>query len=385
MTRPWSHVGDECFLELVETIRNADVSLTNLETVIHEFNGYAQAHCGGTYMASPPQIASELRWAGLDMIAHANNHSFDYGSTGVLETISHAENAGLVLAGSGRDLQNARAPRYLSRNGVVFALVAMAVDFTPYGKASYTRFDMAGRPGLNTLAVSGGKGLTRRLTKKFRKSLARIGLRISVGNPNGGFQVDAADLAGNPNAISEAASKADIVVTSVHAHRQGPWLSHFAHQAIERGANLVFIHGPHEIRGIELFNRRPIFYSMSDFVFEAEYVARFPAEAYERRGLPPDTILDDATRARLASPVLQEREAFEAFAALVHFAGTQVSRIDLIPVDLDFDGARARGRPHPASVDLGREIISRVATRSKRFDTRIAYDACSNRGRVILE
>ena len=80
MTRPWSRVGDECFLELVETIRNADVSLTNLETVIHEFNGYAQAHCGGTYMASPPQIASELRWAGLDMIAHANNHSFDYGS-----------------------------------------------------------------------------------------------------------------------------------------------------------------------------------------------------------------------------------------------------------------------------------------------------------------
>jgi poly-gamma-glutamate synthesis protein (capsule biosynthesis protein) len=216
--------------------------------------------------------------------------------------------------------------------------------------------------------------------------LARIGVRLSVGGPKrGGFEFDATDLEGNLKAISEAASKADIVLASIHAHRQGPWLSHFAHQAIQRGANLVFIHGPHEIRGIELFNRRPIFYSMSDFVFEAEYVARFPAEAYEKRGLPPDAVLDDATRARLGSPLLQRREAFEAFAALVHFSGTHVSRIDLIPVDLHFDDAKARGRPHPASVDLGREIIGRVATRSKRFATRIVYDACSNRGSVILE
>src|SRR3990170_7964686 len=132
ITRPWSHVRDEPFLKLVGEIRASDVAVTNLETVLHEFKGYAQAHCGGTYMASPPQVASELKWAGFDMVAHANNHSFDYGSTGVLETIEHVEKAGLVLAGSGKDLQSARAPRYFRCNGRLVSLVAMASDFVPY-------------------------------------------------------------------------------------------------------------------------------------------------------------------------------------------------------------------------------------------------------------
>ena len=63
-------------------------------------------------------------------------------------TISHVgkKAAGLVLAGSGRDLQNARAPRYVLRKGRVVALVAMATDFIPYGKASYARPESPGVP-----------------------------------------------------------------------------------------------------------------------------------------------------------------------------------------------------------------------------------------------
>ena len=390
ITRPWSHVRDESFLRLIEVVRAADVSVTNLETVIHEFNGFAQADCGGSYMTSPPQIAAELKWAGFDMVAHANNHCFDYGSTGILETISHVESAGLVLAGSGRDLQNARAPRYVRRKGRVVALVAMATDFIPYGKASYARSDVAGRPGLNPLRVSGGKPaiiVTERMRRRL-EPLARIGLRLRTGNHFGirwGFKIDPDHLEGNLKAISEAASKADIVVASVHAHRQGPWLQKIARHSIERGASLVFIHGPHEIRGIEIFNGRPVFYAMSDFVFEPEYIARFPAEAYEKRGLPPDAVLDETTRAKLASPLLRNRKSFEAFAALIGFTGTEVARIGLIPLDLQFDAiGESRGRPQLASPQLGREIIGRLATRSKRFGTRIVYDADSNRGEVAM-
>jgi poly-gamma-glutamate synthesis protein (capsule biosynthesis protein) len=390
ITRPWSHVQNESFLRLIDAVRAADVSITNLETVIHEFNGYAQAHCGGTYMTSSPQIAAELRWAGFDMVAHANNHCFDYGSTGVLETISHVENAGLILAGSGQDLQNARAPRYICRNGGVLALVAVATDFVAYGKASYTRPDVIGRPGLNTLSVSSGKGaiIVPESMRRYLQPLASIGLRLRTGRHFGirsAFQIDAADLDGNFRAISEATSTADIVVLSVHAHRQRPWLQKFAHQAIERGASLVFIHGPHEIRGIELFNGRPIFYSMGDFAFEPEYITHFPAEAYEKRGLPPDAVLDQATKAKLATPLLQKREAFEGFAASIALTGAHVARIQLIPIDLQFDAiGEGRGRPQLASPALGRDIIGRVAIRSKRFGTRIVYDADSNRGEVAI-
>jgi hypothetical protein len=67
ITRPWSHVRDADFLGLIEEIRGADVAIANLETVIHEFKGHAQANSGGIYMASPPQTAAELKWAGFDM------------------------------------------------------------------------------------------------------------------------------------------------------------------------------------------------------------------------------------------------------------------------------------------------------------------------------
>jgi poly-gamma-glutamate synthesis protein (capsule biosynthesis protein) len=277
------------------------------------------------------------------------------------------------------------------RKGRVVALVAMATDFIPYGKASYARSDVAGRPGLNPLRVSGGKPaiiVTERMRRRL-EPLARIGLRLRTGNHFGirwGFKIDPDHLEGNLKAISEAASKADIVVASVHAHRQGPWLQKIARYSIERGASLVFIHGPHEIRGIEIFNGRPVFYAMSDFVFEPEYIARFPAEAYEKRGLPPDAVLDETTRAKLASPLLRKRKSFEAFAALIGFTGPEVARIGLIPLDLQFDAiGESRGRPQLASPQLGREIIGRLATRSKRFGTRIVYDADSNRGEVAMD
>ncbi len=153
ITRPWSDAKAPSFLKLVELIRAADVSIVNLETVIHEFKGYAQADSGGVHMHSPPEIAGELKWAGFDMLSHANNHVFDYGSTAVLETAEHAEKAGLVIAGSGKDLQTARAPRYFRSRGATVALVAMASTFVPYGKASLSRGDLHGRPGLNPLAL----------------------------------------------------------------------------------------------------------------------------------------------------------------------------------------------------------------------------------------
>ena len=67
ITEPWSHVRDPGFDRLLAEMRTADASLVNLETVIHEFNGHAQADSGGTYLSSPPAIAGELKWAGVDL------------------------------------------------------------------------------------------------------------------------------------------------------------------------------------------------------------------------------------------------------------------------------------------------------------------------------
>jgi len=232
----------------------------------------------------------ELKWAGFDMVAHANNHAFDYGSSAILETLQHVENAGLILAGSGQDLQNARSPRYFRCKGGVVALVAMASTFVPYGAASRSRPDLHGRPGINPLTLTPRKRaivvppsttervrafgrLVGRDPRKLAGRSFKVGARFHVGEKFGfekGHRLSSeGDREANLAAIAEAAASADIVVASIHAHSQGGWLREFAGDAIERGADVVFIHGPHEVRAVELRDGKPIFYSMGDFVFES--------------------------------------------------------------------------------------------------------------------
>jgi len=406
LTAPWSHVREPAFERLVAEMRAADATLVNLETVIHEFNGYAQAHCGGDYLSSPPAIAGELRWAGVDLVAHANNHSFDYGSTGVLETLAHAEAAGLVLAGSGRDLQQARAPRYLTRAGSRLGLVAMASTFIPYGKASRSRPDLHGRPGLNPLRLTRKRvievtpriaGLLRRLARLRGKPPDRLqgpdfrafGRRFRVSDKNrriSGRRTLGPDAAANLDAIAEAARSADLTVASIHAHLQGSWLSRFARDALAAGADLVFCHGPHKTRGIELVGGKPIFYGLGDFVFQLDPIARHPAEAYERLGLAEEATSADLQRAiwESGSPVC-ERASYLGCAAALAYREGRLAEIRLLPLDLQFDGPpEARGRPRWADPALGRAIIEGIAQQSRRYGTRVRFDEGRNEGSVML-
>jgi poly-gamma-glutamate synthesis protein (capsule biosynthesis protein) len=179
ITQPWSQLTDPEFLKLIEEIRAADVAIVNLEVLIHEYKGYAQAECGGTYMAARPEIATELKWAGIDMVAHANNHTFDYGSIGVLETLENVARAGIVLAGSGKDLQEARAPRHCPVDDKTVALVAAASSFVRFGRASRSRPDMHGRPGLNPLATTSDPVvvITRRTANRLGSLSRLVGYR----------------------------------------------------------------------------------------------------------------------------------------------------------------------------------------------------------------
>ena len=397
LTRPWSHVRDADFIGLIEEIRDADVAIANLETVIHEFKGHAQADSGGTYMASPPRIATELKWAGFDMLAHANNHAFDYGASGILETLEHAEREGLIVAGSGPDLQRARAPRYLQCDGSRVALVAMAVDFVSYGKASASRPDLHGRPGINPLSLESERSLTVRpfhaagsAWEYCRRILgapawrARPELEIVV---SWGRKVSATDRKANLDSISEAAANADIVVVSIHAHRRGKWLAQFAHHAIERGAHVIFVSGPHEVRGVELYRGRPIFYSMGACAFELEYIRRFPAEAYESVGLAANASIEEF-RSRIGplAERLRDRRAFEGFVSRITIADGNLARIQLLPIDLQFDGdGEQRGRPKLTSAELAERIVAAVAAKSKKLGAQVRYDRRSNRGEVVLE
>jgi poly-gamma-glutamate synthesis protein (capsule biosynthesis protein) len=402
ITRPWSDEDDPRFLELVAQIREADVAIANLETLFHEHRGYAQADSGGTYVASPPRVALDLAWAGFKMMTHANNHAFDYGSIGVLENLANVRKAGLALAGSGEDLQRARSAAWHRHPRGTVALVAAASTFVPFGLASRSRPDSRGRPGVNPLRLERGPRVS--VTRSTATALGRLsraagfsGLRFAlnrfwvgpvqfrVGGTHGVFlrsRLDERDLEGNLAAIRGAAA-ADLVVASVHDHRQGRCLREFAHRAIEAGAAVVLVHGPHEVRGVELRHGKPIFYCLGNFAFEPAYVERLPSDYYEKYGLADDATANNlgSVRAHLEA----RRETWEGVAARLRFVGGVLSELRLVPVDLGLGKpAGARGRPRLADPEQGRRIIERVARRSRRYGTEISYSRDENVGAVRL-
>jgi poly-gamma-glutamate synthesis protein (capsule biosynthesis protein) len=405
ISEPWSQVREPAFDRLIGEMRAADVSIVNLETVIHEFNGFAQANSGGAWTAAPPAIAGELKWAGVDMVAHANNHAFDYGSIGLLETLEHVEKAGIALAGAGRDLQAARAPRYFACPGGTVALVSMTATYTPYGKASRSRPDLRGRPGVNPLELTRAevfevtprlaavlRGIARLRGKRadglHRSSFRLFGRRFRLAAANrrlSGRRETAADAAANLRAIAEAAARADFTIASIHAHFQGGWLPRFARQALAAGADLVFCHGPHDVAGIELVGGKPIFYCLGDFVCQIDRIARHPAEAYEQLGLGDDATPADLVRANRGSTPAAKRESYQGCAAALRLERGRLKEIRLLPLDLQFDAAEEiRGTPRWADPGLGRELIERIAQRSKRYGTAIRFDPARNEGFVSL-
>ena len=205
--------------------------------------------------------------------------------------------AGLVLAGSGKDLQHARAPRYFKTANKTIGLVSAASTFVSFGKASRSRPDMHGRPGLNPLTTTDNTFfLVTRDTADILGSLSKFlgyqggrfaydsfnlfGIKFKVRNRYGvqyGKRIIKKDFDGNLQSIGEAVERADIVVMSLHVHhKMETWLTRFSHDVIDAGVDIVFIHGPHHILGIEVYKGKLIFYGMGDFLFQGELVERLP-------------------------------------------------------------------------------------------------------------
>ncbi len=402
--------ADPGFRALIDLLGSADVRFTNLEGTLHEFRGFPQAASGGTYVCGDPGVIEDLKGMGFNLYSAANNHMVDWGEGGLFATMETLDRAGVTYAGIGRHLQDARAPRYLETPAGRVALLAATSTFPPHSLAGEQRPDCQGRPGVNplrfqeivdvdtgTLAHLGD--LNRRLGLGAVRDLrVRLGFerpdppgivtlfdrKFRLGDPAGTrTEVHAGDLAGNLTWIRDARRQADWVVVSIHAHemrggeREEPaeFIPSFCRQAVEAGADIVVGHGPHLLRGAEVYRGKPIFYSLGNFIFQNETVLRQPADFYERLGLPPTATpadLFDARGARggfAADPVY-----WESVVPVCRFAGEgALEEIRLYPASLGHGSPRPqRGTPVRASGALGRTIIERVAQRSPQL--RIEWD-----------
>ena len=407
ITRKLSVYDEPEFLQMIELIRSADLAFTNLEMLFHDYEPYPMAESGGTWMRGDPELAKELAWAGIDMVARANNHTGDYGVLGMRLTSKYVEEAGIVHAGVGESLAEAREAKFLETAKARVALISISSSFANHMRAGKSRDDMPPRPGLNPLRYKTTYVLQETEFEGLRQSGEILGQFINQdGEPTGvdedtpgeikvfgknfalgddaviRLDVNEDDVREISAVVNNASRVADFTIVTIHAHEHGgrreipaDFLPVFARAMIEAGADVFVGHGPHALRGIEIFQGKPIFYSLGDFMFQNETLLRLPADNYAAYDLDGDAHVADFNDARYEEdskgfPAIAE--IWESVIAVPTFNDRQLTELKLYPISLGFGTPRqVRGRPVFADQELGEKIINDLQVLSEPYGTEI--------------
>jgi hypothetical protein len=168
--RPMLQLPNTGLDSVAKILRGADIAFGNQEGSIFNldnFKGYPAAENGGGYPLYVPAVAADLKNMGIKMLSKANNHATDWGQEGLAETERMLDQAGIIHAGSGRNLEVARAASFMETAKGRIALVATASTFTPSSMAGSADGDFPARPGISFLR-------TRRVTLVTASQLAAL-------------------------------------------------------------------------------------------------------------------------------------------------------------------------------------------------------------------
>jgi hypothetical protein len=214
---PWTSVAP--------SLRAADVAFGNLECAVSprgtpvpkEFN----------FRGPPAALRVAARFAGFDVLNLANNHSGDFGTRALLDTVGYVRRFGMTPVGAGGSLASAAEPRVVERLGLKIAFVGFS----------------------NILPSSFFAGPGRAGTQPATPRLIEAGVR-------------------------RARRKADVVVATFHwgverATREDGRQRAFAAAALKAGADAVIGAHPHVLQPIRRSGSRIVAYSLGNFVFGA--------------------------------------------------------------------------------------------------------------------
>ncbi|HHY39268.1 MAG TPA: hypothetical protein GX507_10130 [Clostridia bacterium] len=93
------------------------------------------------WFRAKPSAASALKRAGIDVVCLANNHILDYDTENLLETMDLLDRAGIKYFGAGRNLEEARRPLIVERNGIRIGFLGYSEFARPglYWSKAYPR------------------------------------------------------------------------------------------------------------------------------------------------------------------------------------------------------------------------------------------------------
>ena len=393
------------FAAVGKVVHDGDVAFGNFEGTALDLSRTAavpQAEFGGVWIIGAPAVAKDLKEIGFDVMSRANNHATDWGLEGMRQTSRALDEAGIVHAGVGEQRASARGARYFDTDKGRVALISMASTFTPLSRSAPPVGQAPGRPGVNALRTTRyslvlpdelrmlrkirdqqPSGSVRLPDKEPADELELFGVRYKSADHRGfTYAIDPVDEREILKSIRAAKQLSDFVIVTIHAHEPGNWsqepadfLPKLAHEAIDAGADEFIGHGPHQVRGIEVYHGKPIFYSLGNFIFQLDLLAPVANDLYEQYKMDPSSATDAEFNAMWNKLVFTGDEWYQSVVATTRFDKGRLAEIRLQPVDLNYTARGAdRGVPRLATDEVARTILERLRRLSQPFGTTIALE-----------
>ncbi len=212
------------FLKIADYLKSADLTIINLESPFVISKDYF-VPTGSFLFKVNPKAMTGLLAAGVDIVSLANNHSFNQGAKGFLETSQILNDGGIKYIGAGKNKEEAHLGEVVEINNQKFGFLAYAY------------------PEDNSVAGTNTPGIADMDVKKMRDDVKRLK---------------------NDGAIVIVEMHAGIEYTTKPNEQQVV----FSRAAIDAGASAVIGHHPHWPQTFEFYQGKPIIYSLGNLIFD---------------------------------------------------------------------------------------------------------------------
>ena len=223
--------GESPFRFVENVTKNADVLLVNFENPVTT-SSYAVK--GDVPLKANPKYTYLLANANDNVVAsQANNHALDYGEVGLNESIKNLKDAGIYAIGAGNNINEATQPVTIeSGDRKITILNYMDADnFREYS-------------GVMDPATANSSGYSAYDTELAQR-------QVQEARENGSSIIIAYLHYGNEYSRSPNENQIKI-----------------SHELINDGVDIVIGSHTHVTQGVEMYNGKPIFYNLGNFIFD---------------------------------------------------------------------------------------------------------------------
>ena len=188
---------------------------------------------------------------GFDSATVAGNHLYDCGPYGVIDTVEKLKELGIHPAGGGANIMEAKKPAIVEKDGLKIGVLSYNATGPQLGWAT------SQKPGANYVKVE----------------TSYVPARDMPGCPAKVYTfIWEQDIRKLQEEVAELKKQVDIAVVVFHKGNGGdhPRLDAYeqpmCYAALDAGADIIFAHHHHVLKGVELYKGKPIYHGLGNFV-----------------------------------------------------------------------------------------------------------------------